>query len=169
MSALEKFHKIISRLVNAMGTVLAIALVLMVLNVAYDVMMRYLFRASSVGMQEMEWHLFSIIILFGVGVALQHEAHVRVDFLYDRMRPKTKAYINIFGTLLFLLPLSLLILFGSLGFVNDAYSIGEISEDPGGLPFRWIIKSMIPLSFGFLILSAIGYIIQNFNIVRKES
>ena len=169
MSALEKLQTIISRLVNTMGNVLAVVLILMVLNVAYDVMMRYLFRASSVGMQEMEWHLFAIIILFGVGVALQHEAHVRVDFLYDRMQPKTRAYINIFGTLLFLMPLALLILFGSFGFVHDAYAIGEISEDPGGLPYRWVIKAMIPLSFGFLLLAAIGYILQNINSVRKSS
>ena len=169
MSGLETVQKIISRLVNGMGNVLAVTLVLMVLNVAYDVMMRYLFRASSVGMQEMEWHLFAVIILFGVGVALQHEGHVRVDFLYDRMQPKTRAYINIFGTLLFLMPLALLILFGSFGFVHDAYTIGEISEDPGGLPYRWIIKAMIPLSFGFLVLAAIGYILQNINIVRKAS
>lgn len=164
---LDKIEKIISRIVDAMGIVLAVALLLMVVNVAYDVMMRYMFRASSVGMQEMEWHLFAIIILFGVGFALKHEAHVRVDFLYDRMRPKTRALINIFGTLLFLMPLSLLIFFGSVDFVYDAYSMNEISEDPGGLPYRWIIKSMIPLSFGFLLFSATGYILQNINIFRR--
>lgn len=164
---LEKTEKIIGRIVDAMGIVLAIALLLMVLNVAFDVMMRYLFRASSVGMQELEWHLFTIVILFGVGYALKHEAHVRVDFLYDRMRPKTKALINIFGTLLFLMPLSLLILFGSVDFVYDAYSMNEISEDPGGLPYRWIIKSMIPVSFVFLLLSATGYVLQNINNFRR--
>ncbi|WP_167505958.1 TRAP transporter small permease subunit [Desulfosediminicola flagellatus] len=164
---LEKIEKFIGRIVDAMGIVLAIALLLMVLNVAFDVMMRYLFRASSVGMQELEWHLFTIVILFGVGYALKHEAHVRVDFLYDRMRPKTKALINIFGTLLFLMPLSLLILFGSVDFVYDAYSMNEISEDPGGLPYRWIIKSMIPVSFVFLLLSATGYVLQNINNFRR--
>ncbi|SHO42684.1 TRAP transporter small permease subunit [Desulfopila aestuarii] len=166
---LEKTEKTIGRIVNGMGTVLAVALLLMVLNVAYDVMMRYLFRASSVGMQEMEWHLFSVIILFGVGVALQHEAHVRVDFLYDRMLPKTKAYINIIGTFFFLLPLALLIFFGSFGFVHDAYVMNEISEDPGGLPYRFLIKGMIPLSFAFLIFAAFGYLLQNINNLRKGS
>jgi TRAP-type mannitol/chloroaromatic compound transport system permease small subunit len=163
----EKSEKAISRVVDAMGNVLAIALLLMVINVAFDVMMRYMFRASSVGMQEMEWHLFAVVILFGVGVALKHEAHVRVDFLYDRMRPKTKALINIIGTVLFLIPLSLLILFGSIEFVYDAYAMNEISEDPGGLPYRWIIKGMIPLAFAFLLFSAAGYIMQNINNFRR--
>lgn len=164
---LDKIEKGIGRAVDGMGKLLAILMLLMVLNVAYDVMMRYLFRASSVGMQEMEWHFFAVIILFGVGVALRHEGHVRVDFLYDRLRPKTKAIINICGTFFFLMPLALLILFGSFGFVHDAYLMNEISEDPGGLPYRWLIKGMIPLSFIFLLFAAAGYILQNFHDLRR--
>ncbi|MCP3891874.1 MAG: TRAP transporter small permease subunit [Desulfobulbaceae bacterium] len=158
---MEKTENFIGRVVDKVGILLAILLLLMVLNVAYDVMMRYAFRASSVGMQEMEWHLFAIIILFGVGVALQHEGHVRVDFLYDRLTRKKRAVINIVGTIFLLLPLALLILFGSIDFVMDAYNSGEISEDPGGLSYRWVIKSMIPLSFAFLLFSAFGYILKN--------
>jgi TRAP-type mannitol/chloroaromatic compound transport system permease small subunit len=78
---LEKTEKIIGRIVDGIGNALGIVLLLMVLNVAFDVMMRYLFRASSVGMQELEWHMFAVVILFGVGFALKNEAHVRVDFL----------------------------------------------------------------------------------------
>ena len=164
---LEKIEQKIGRIVDGVGIVLAFVLLLMVLNVAFDVMMRYLFRSSSVGMQEMEWHMFAVVILFGVGYALKAEAHVRVDFLYDRMLPKTKAYVNIFGTLLFLIPLSLLILFGSFEFVRDAYITHEISEDPGGLKYRWIIKSMVPVSFGFLLFSATGYILRNISQIRR--
>ncbi len=166
---LDKTEKILGRLIDSVGNLLAVLLILMVLNVAYDVLMRYFFHASSVGMQELEWHIFAVIILYGIGVALKHEAHVRVDFLYDRMQKRTKALINIFGTLLFLMPLSLLILFGSFDFVMDAYTTHEISEDPGGLTHRWIIKSMIPISFGFLLLCATNYILQNFNIIRRAS
>lgn len=165
----EKIEKFLGRLIDGVGLILAILLILMVLNVAYDVLMRYFFHASSVGMQEMEWHIFAVIILYGVGFALKNEGHVRVDFLYDRLQVKTKATINILGTLLFLMPLSLLIFFGSIEFVMDAYTTSEISEDPGGLTHRWIIKSMIPMSFGFLLLCATNYILQNFNIIRRAS
>jgi TRAP-type mannitol/chloroaromatic compound transport system permease small subunit len=163
---LEKIEKYIQAIVKGVGYLLAFCLLLMVLNITYDVVMRYVFRASSVAMQELEWHFFSVIILFGVGVALIQEGHVRVDFLYDRMRPKTRALINIFGTLFFLIPLSLLVLFGSLNFVVDSYTIREISEDPGGLHFRWIVKAMIPFSFIFLLFSAVGYIVKNINWLR---
>ncbi len=165
---LEKIEKAIGRIVDGVGYLLALVLLLMTLNVSFDVMMRYVFHNSSVGMQEMEWHLFSVMILFGVGYALQHEAHVRVDFLYDNMSQQTKSIINITGTLLFLMPLALLILTGSYGFVHDAFISHEISDDPGGLPYRWVIKSMIPLSMGFLLLSATGYILQNIRLFRGE-
>lgn len=161
---IEKFY---DRLNRIGGKILSFLLVLMTLNVFYDVIMRYFFHNSSVGMQEMEWHLFAIIILFGVSVGLLDEGHVRVDFLYDRYKPKTKAIINIIGTIFFLLPLALLIFFGSFDFVYDAYSTGEISEDPGGLPYRWIIKGMVPLAFGCLVFSSVGYAIKNINLYRK--
>ncbi len=131
---LEKIEKVIGRIVDGVGYFLALVLLLMTLNVSFDVMMRYVFHNSSVGMQEMEWHLFSVMILFGVGYALKHEAHVRVDFIYDRMSQRTKSIINITGTLLFLMPLALLILTGSYGFVHDSFISHEISDDPGGLP-----------------------------------
>ncbi|MFT5700179.1 MAG: TRAP-type mannitol/chloroaromatic compound transport system permease small subunit [Desulforhopalus sp.] len=166
---LIKAEQFFMRINRILGKILSIVLMLMALNVFFDVIMRYFFRNSSVGMQEMEWHLFSIVILFGISVALLDEGHVRVDFLYDRYPEKKKAAINIIGTIFFLLPLALLIFFGSFDFVKDAYDINEISEDPGGLPFRWVIKGMIPLAFLLLIYSSIGYTIKNINLYRRES
>ncbi len=163
---LLKIEAIIDSAVNVVGKITSILLLLMICNVFFDVIMRYFFRNSSVGMQEMEWHLFSIIILFGVSVALKDEGHVRVDFLYEKYSVRKKAMINILGTIFFLLPLTLLVSTGSWGFVMDSYSINEISEDPGGLTHRWIIKAMIPFSFVFLIISAFGYIVKNINIYR---
>lgn len=166
MLIVEQF---ITGLVQIVGKIISFLLLLMVLNVSYDVMMRYLFHNSSVGMQEMEWHLFAIIFLLGISVALKDEAHVRVDFLFDSFSPQKKALINIFGTLFFLMPIALLIISGSWDFVYDAFQIQEISEDPGGLPYRWLIKGMIPFSFSFLFLSGIGYILQNIRLYREAA
>ncbi len=165
---LSVLEKSIAKAVDVVGMLTSILLLLMVFNVSFDVLMRYVFHNSSVGMQEMEWHLFTVIILFGISVALKDEGHVRVDFLYERFSPKKKAIINICGTLFFLMPVALLIFFGSFEFVRDAWDISEISEDPGGLPYRWLIKGMIPLSFGFLLLSAVGYILQNIRLYKGE-
>lgn len=166
---LVKLECFFNSVLRVVGRITSILLLLMIVNVFYDVIMRYFFQNSSVGMQELEWHLFSLVFLFGISVALLDEGHVRVDFLYEKYSIKTKAVINILGTVLFLVPLALLVSTGSFDYVMDAYTSGEISEDPGGLTHRWIIKAMIPLSFFFLIFTAIGYIIKNINIYRGVS
>ena len=145
---------------------MGILLIVMILNVAFDVMMRYVFHNSSIGMQEMEWHLFAVIILYGTGYALRHNAHVRVDFVYDRLGERKRAWINIIGTILFILPLTALIIDGSYAYVMGAYTTHEISEDPGGLPYRWIIKAQIPAAFVFLVFAAINYILHHINVLR---
>lgn len=162
---IERFYR---RLNVYLGKFLALVFLLMTLNVFYDVVSRYAFHKNSVAMQELEWHLFSIGILLGVSLSLIDEAHVRVDFLYDRFSVRAKAWINIIGTIFFLLPLALLVLFGSLNFVVSSYNISEISENPGGLPYRYLIKGMIPVSFGILIFTSIGYVVQNINLLRGQ-
>jgi TRAP-type mannitol/chloroaromatic compound transport system permease small subunit len=167
IARLKRVESFFNSFIDVIGRVMGVLLLLMIFNVLFDVVMRYSFHNSSVGMQELEWHLFSVIILFGLGYALKEEAHVRVDFLYDNFSKKTKAYINIFGTVLFLFPLALLIIFGSYEYVMDSYSMNEISPDPGGLTHRWIIKAMIPLGFIFLILSGLVYILKNIIILKE--
>ena len=164
--SIEKFFSFMNRL---FGRLLSIVFLLMTANVFFDVVMRYFFRNSSVGMQEMEWHLFSIMILFGVSVALLEEGHVRVDFFYDRFSVRTKAVINIIGTVFFLLPLAFLVFYTSYDFVVDSYKIKEISENPGGLPYRYVIKAMIPLAFATLMFTAIGYTVKNIILYRENA
>lgn len=166
---LLKLEKVFMRANKLMGKFTSVLLLLMVANVFYDVVMRYFFRNSSVGMQELEWHLFSMVFLLGISVALLDEAHVRVDFLYERYSVKTKALVNIFGTVFFIVPLALLICTGSVDYVMDAYMIGEISEDPGGLTHRYLIKAMIPFSFALLLVASCGYVIKNINRYRFAS
>ena len=138
----------------------------MMFNVFLDVVLRYFFNTGSIALQEMEWHLFSVMFLFGISYALNDEAHVRVDFIYDTLSDIKKAMINIIGTIFFLIPFAIFIAYGSYDFVYDAYDLNEISEDPGGLTHRWIIKFMIPLSLTILVLSAIGYIFKNIKIIK---
>ncbi|WP_331775656.1 TRAP transporter small permease subunit [Sulfurospirillum sp. 1612] len=164
---LIKIEKKFNKFMDFIGNILIVMLLLMILNVFYDVVMRYAFHDSSIAMQELEWHFFSIIILFGTSYSLKENAHVRVDFLYDKFSTKTQAIINIVGTIFFLLPFTLLIIYGSYTFFMDSYSIGETSGDPGGLKYLWAIKAMIPISFILLFIEGIVYIIQNINIYRE--
>jgi len=163
---LFKLEKFFDRFSDLMGWIAAILNVVMLVNVFYDSMMRYFFRTGSIALQELEWHLFAVVFLFGMSFTLKEDAHVRVDILYDHFSPRWKAVVNIGGTLFFLIPLSILIINGSTWYVNEAYTLHEISGDPGGLSNRWLIKSVIPVSFVFLIVSAMGFITHNINIFR---
>ncbi len=158
---LLKLEHFFDRISDFTGWIAAGLMFALLINVFYDAIMRYFFRTGSIALQEMEWHIFSVIFLFGISYALKEDGHVRVDILYDRFSPKWKALVNIAGTCFFLIPLAALIINGSIWYVHEAYTMNEISGDPGGLTHRYLIKAIIPLSFVFLIISAAGFILHN--------
>ena len=163
---LLKLEKLFDRFSDLMGWIAGFLNLVMLVNVFYDSIMRYFFNTGSIALQEMEWHLFSLVFLFGMAYTLKEDGHVRVDIVYDHFSPRWKAIVKIGGALLFLIPLSLLIIEGSFWYVHEAFTSGEISGDPGGLGYRWLIKSVIPVSFVFLVISAIGFVLHNINIFR---
>lgn len=148
----------IERLSLWVGRLSAILLLLLVANVFYDVIMRYVFNDVSIGMQELEWHLYSAVFLLGVSYAMSIDGHVRVDFLYERLSPRRRAVIDVVGTLLFVLPFCLLVAGYGVGFAAESHALGETSGDPGGLPYRWLIKAVIPFAFALVVVSAIGFL-----------
>jgi len=162
---LLRLEQFFDRFSDVMGWIAGILNLAMLLNVFYDAIMRYFFSSGSIALQEMEWHLFAMVFLFGIAYGLKEDSHVRVDVFYDRFSPRWKAIVNIGGTALFLLPLSVLIVEGSVWYVQEAFNSGEVSGDPGGLPYRWLIKLVIPASFVFLIVSATGFVIRNIKIL----
>ena len=139
---------------------------LMVVVTIYDVLMRYLFKAGSIWIQEAEWHLFAANFMLAGAWTLKHGGHVRVDVLYNRFSAKTRAWIDILGGLLFLLPYSLLVIWASYPFVMDSWAIWEGSGDPGGLPARYILKTVIPLTFILIALQGVAEIIKSCRILR---
>ena len=166
---LLKLERGFEKFADGIGIITAVAMVLMILNVFYDVVMRYFFKTGSIAMQEMEWHLFSVIILIGISYTLKEDGHVRVDLVYDRLKPKKKAIINMVGAVIFILPIALLVGISSIENAVEAFNSMEQSGDPGGLPYRWIVKSLIPLSFLLLIITTIGFFIKNLNIYKGYS
>jgi len=160
--------KIIGKFIDMLGNFCSLLMVLMILNVFYDVIMRYFFNDVSIGMQELEWHLFAAMFMFGIAYTLKEDAHVRVDIFYDAMTKRKKAFINIFGSIIFALPITLLIFYYSIDYTLDAYTMGEGSGDPGGLPHRWIVRSVIPLSSLFLVLAIIHVVLSQIQILTDN-
>jgi TRAP-type mannitol/chloroaromatic compound transport system permease small subunit len=160
---LIKAERVLNGFSDWIGRLSAVLLLVLLLNVFYDVVMRYLFNDVSIGMQELEWHLYAAIFLLGVAYTLKVDGHVRVDLVYERLSPRRRALIDIIGTVVLLWPFCLLVAGYGIGFAHEAYAIGETSGDPGGLPYRWVIKGMIPLAFCCVIISSIGFMLRSLN------
>ena len=133
----------------------------LVIVVFVDVVMRYLFETSFVFVQEMEWHLFSVIFLIGAGYTLVHDEHVRVDIFYQKMSKKKQAWVNLIGTLFFLFPGCYMIIATAIPFVMDSVSVMEGSPDPGGIPYRFILKSAIPVGIGLVMLQGVALLLRS--------
>jgi TRAP-type mannitol/chloroaromatic compound transport system permease small subunit len=138
------------------GWVVAWVTLGLVLVVFTDVVMRYVFRTSFVFTQELEWHLFAFIFLIGGGYTLLQDGHVRVDIIYQKLGFKARAWVNLLGVLLLLIPGCLLIIITSWKFVYQSWSILEGSPDPGGIPLRFLLKACIPAGFMLLLLQGLS-------------
>lgn len=159
----------IERFTNAIGK-LAYWLVLVMIGVGvWNVLGRYLGNAigqnlSSNALIETQWYLFDLVFLLGAAYTLQHNEHVRVDVFYARWSRRRQAMADLFGTVVFLIPFSVLAIYFSWGAVLQSWAVRETSPDPGGLA-RYPIKTMILVSFALLILQGIADAIKNLAIL----
>ncbi len=159
----------ISALNEFIGKLAAWLVLALVLLICYDVTMRYLFQQGSVALQELEWHLFALIFLLGAAYTYKHDAHVRVDLIYNSrfVTDVQRAWINIFGIILFLLPFCALILVTSGPFVENAFNYMEGSPDPGGLPYRFILKGSLLVAFALLVLQGIAELLRQVLVLKE--
>lgn len=167
---LETLSRFIDRLNSVFGRLISWLVLALALLVSYDVTMRYVFQSGSVALQELEWHLFAIIILLGAAFTLQHNDHVRIDVFYQSrfMNEYRRAWVNLVGSVCFLIPFCVLIIVSAFPFVEQSFTHMEGSPDPGGLPYRWLIKSAIPLGFGLLILQGISDAIKSLQTILEK-
>jgi TRAP-type mannitol/chloroaromatic compound transport system permease small subunit len=146
----------IDRSNEAVGRMVSWVSLLLVLVVFVDVVMRYLFKTSFVFTQELEWHLFAFIFLIGAGYTLLHDGHVRVDIIYQRLGVKGQAWINFLGVIFFLIPGCYLVISTSWHFVSNSFSMLEGSPDPGGIPYRFIVKGTMTVGYVLLLLQGLS-------------
>ncbi|EPF1536950.1 TRAP transporter small permease subunit [Vibrio vulnificus] len=163
MRNLIYIERLFNRFGDLLGWLSSVLFILLLANVVYDVVMRYVFNDVSIAFQEMEWHLFSAVFLLGIPFALKSGGHVRVDLFYERLSHRAQAIIDLLGTIFFLFPFCLLVAWFGIDFAKESYALGETSGDPGGLPYRWVIKAIIPLSFLFMAISGVGLLLHSFN------
>ena len=138
----------------------------MVLVVFTDVVSRYGLNKSSVFMQEMEWHLFAVGYLLAAGYTMLYDEHVRVDIVYSSWSPRTRAWTNFVFAFVFFFPSVFLVIYTTIPFLRNSWMVNEGSPDPGGVPARWVLKSVIIVGFVLLGLQGLSETIKNFYVAR---
>lgn len=131
---------------------------------AFNAIARYLTRYTGVALAsnayiDLQWYMFSLIFLLGAAYGLNREAHVRVDVAYARMSPRARAWVDLLGTALFLIPFCVMVLHTSWPAVRNSWSVREASTDPGGL-VRYPIKTVLLVCFTLLLAQAISQLIK---------
>jgi TRAP-type mannitol/chloroaromatic compound transport system permease small subunit len=159
LKALRPLAAFIEGFIDRIGTLTAWIALVMIGLVATNVLLRYTFSFGSVWAQELEWHLLAALILLGMSHALQRGDNVRVDLFYARYSPRVKRVVDVVSALL-LIALALAFIQLSLGYVEQSRSIMEGSPDPGGIPYRWAVKALIPLGFGLLVLQQLAHLLR---------
>lgn len=134
--------------------------------ILFNVVARYVFSKGMVSLEELQWHIYSAGFLFGLSYAVVTDDHVRVDVAQQMLPRKGRIVIEMFGLTLFLIPIAAVIFWYSLPFVANAWTLGETSNAPGGLPFRWIVKGFMTVGSLMLMLAALSRLIRCFAAFR---
>ena len=167
-----QLSRAIDSLNEAIGRFIGWLTLAMVLVGAYNTVVRYLGGAigrnlSSNAYVEAQWYLFSLVFLFGASYAFRRNAHVRVDLVYGRLTERARAWVDLIGTLLLMLPFTLFALWVSWPSVRNSWSVREVSPDPGGLA-RYPITTMILLALALLALQGISHAIRQIAVLTGE-
>lgn len=128
--------------------------------IIYAVVGRYAFGQGSVTLEEVQWHLAGAGWLLGLGYTLVTDDHVRVDVIHERVSLRGQAWIELFGLLCLLLPFLGLAVYEMIPYAFSSWQQGETSQAPAGLPYRWILKGVLALSFILLTLAALSRLLK---------
>jgi TRAP-type mannitol/chloroaromatic compound transport system permease small subunit len=160
MNAASRLAGAIEAVVDVFGRLAAGVGVVLVLLVAGNVFARYFFRTGTIWLQELEWHLIAPIALIGMSYTLLKGEQVRVDFLYDQMPKALREVVEIATGILSVI-FAVIIVKLSLPFVEQAWRIGEGSPNPGGMPYRSVLKALIPFGFALLALQGLAHTVRH--------
>ena len=164
----NKFSDGIDAVIRGIGHVIMWTNLVLIAVIILQVILRYGFGRGLVILEELQWHLYALGIMFGASYALTLDSHIRVDIVHARLSEKWRYRWDLFGIIFLLLPFAIVIFHQSLDFVHESWRVNERSDAPLGLPWRWAIKSVIPISFGLLIAATVGRAVRIIAILRRK-
>lgn len=160
MSGILKFATLLDAGATKLGRASAWLMIALILVIMTDVTLRHWFVIGSTKLQELEWHLHGALFLLALGWAYTRDAHVRIELASERFSARTKAWVELLGCCLFLLPYVAAVVWFGIDYVGYSLEYDEASPSATGLPHRWIIKAAIPLGFVTLGMAALSKLIN---------
>lgn len=151
-----KASNVVDYIIRCVGGCLSWVWVVLLAVIITNVVLRYVFHSGHIELEELQWHLYSLGFLIGFSYCAEADEHVRVDILRVGLAPRTQCWIELLGILFFLVPFIIFILIHAVPFVFYSWEIGETSDAPSGLPYRWIVKSFLIVGFVLLALSMLS-------------
>ena len=146
----NKFSDNVDILIRWIGHFVMWTNVILIGVIILQVILRYGFGHGLVLLEELQWHLYAVGIMFGASYSQMMDSHIRVDIIHARLSKKWRLRWDLFGIVFLLLPFIIVIFHQSIDFVYESFRVNERSDAPLGLPWRWAIKSVIPISFAML-------------------
>jgi TRAP-type mannitol/chloroaromatic compound transport system permease small subunit len=150
------FSSAVSGLSRSLARWLSWVWIALIAVVVLNVTMRYLFDEGRIEFEEIQWHLYAIGFLIGLATCMDSDHHVRVDVFHDQMSLRSQAWVELYGLLLLFFPFVFSLLVFSLPFVAYSFASAEVSDAAGGLGYRWLIKSVLPLSMILLLIAGVS-------------
>ena len=165
--ASSKFCDGLDAFIRSIGHVVMWVNGILIFVIILQVILRYGFGRGLVVLEEVQWHLYALGIMFGASYAQMMDSHIRVDIIHARLSDKWKKRWDLFGIVFLMLPFLILIFYLSLDFVYESWRVGERSDAPTGLPWRWAIKSVIPITFGLLVVATVSRAVRIIHTLRR--
>ena len=150
--------RVVDPVIDAIGNSISWIWVVLMLVIVVNVCARYIFGEGRIEFEELQWHLYATGFLLAISYCVSTDSHIRVDVLHERFSERVQVWIDLYSNVLFVLPFVALMLVFGIPFVEDSFQRNEVSASPGGLPFRWIIKSMLVAGFALVGIATISRI-----------
>ncbi|GAB2660278.1 TRAP transporter small permease subunit [Vibrio panuliri] len=161
------FYVQIEKIITSASKALAWTNLALVAVIIIQVILRKVFSNGQIALEELQWHLYATAVMFGTAYAQVTNLHVRVDILFHKFSARKKALVDSLGLIFLAMPFVVVVILHSYDFAYEAWRVNESSSSPSGLPYRWLIKSVIPLSFAMLLLAMFSTLLKNIDTLFK--
>ncbi|MEO8346428.1 MAG: TRAP transporter small permease subunit [Betaproteobacteria bacterium] len=160
MQGLLNISDALGRFVVRIGRFTSWSALVLVVVILFDVVSRRFFAVGSAQLQELEWHLHTILFMFCLGLGYVHNTHVRIEILSERLSERTRCWIELLGCVLFLIPFCLIVIYYGGELTHRSWLKSEISSSATGLPYRWLIKAVLPVGMAVLLAAAVSVLLR---------